>query len=167
MQEPTYEQHGKRKFWSLPDLEWLEDQYTTQNKDAKQIANEIGAVGSTVGTWLDALNIPVRTRAERGMEHSVGPKAQKKECQRVGKPCVCAWCGVEGDNIPGRHEVSTPTCSLDLHHKNHIRKDGKLSNLAYLCPKCHKLETALWHIRKFKKAKVTVTNKIITIDFNI
>ena len=180
MQEPTYEQHGKLKFWTLPDKEWLVDQYITQNKSAQQIGKEHNVGCGKVLDWLHKLNISTRTQEERNLRQGrifrgknnptyIGKssRTQKVECHRAGKPCVCSWCEKEGELKPGKHETSTPTCSLDVHHKDHDSKNFDLNNLVYLCPKCHRLETALWHIRKSKKANVSVSNKIITIDFNV
>ena len=168
MQEPKVTRVGAHNQWSPPDKEWLEDQYIVLDKTIKTIADEIFSSGYTVSKWLYMYDIPKRTRTERDFRHSqqrtgtrkfktaVGYTSQwgqKRDLLEQGIPQVCVWCGAI-ENI-------------QMHHKNHNRKDGRLKNLTFLCPKCHKLETALWHIRKFKKAKVTVANKIITIDFNI
>ena len=181
MRPPASIKNGKITYWTEPDKVWLEYQYWTLEKSANDIGKEINCHPKTIRKWMGWLEIPLRTDEDRYRilgESMVGVNnpaynggtakgTQKRECVRAGRPCVCTWCGKEGKLRPGAHESSTPTCSLDLHHKDHNEDNVSLDNLVYLCPKCHKLETALWHIRKFKKAKVTVANKIITIDFNI
>ena len=177
MQEPKVTRIGAHNNWTPPDKEWLEDQYWTQDKSAKQIANEIGADGSTVRRWLDDWFVPLRTNSENQARRTgnranhtkggIDRSTQRAECERSGKPCVCSWCGMTGKYRSGKTDTAPLVCSLQLHHKDHDKGNVTLDNLVYLCPKCHRLETALWHIRKSKKAKVTVVNKIITIDFNI
>ena len=181
MRPPASIQNGKLTYWSLPDKAWLEYQYVTLDKSADQIGKEIGTNRGKVLDWVEELKIPKRTREEHNKRHSdlmkgsgnpaynggTSRSAQNRFCVEAGKACICSWCGVEGDYIPGRHETSTPKCSLDLHHKDYNPENGNLDNLVYLCPTCHKVATALHHLKRRKKAKVTVTNKIITIDFNI
>ena len=181
MKEPSFEQHGKLKFWTPPDKEWLIEQYVIQDKAARQIGREIGTDKQRILDWCCILGIDLRSRRRRIQKQSLAsmginnpsydggcdPMTQKRECQRAGKPCICEWCGEEGDLTPGKHEVSTPTCSLQLHHKDHNKENGNPDNLVYLCRNCHMVETWMWHLRKSKKAKVSVVNKIITIDFNI
>ena len=177
MKEPKVTRIGAHNSWQMPDREWLEDQYWTRDKSTKQIASEIGANSSTVQVWCNEMMIPFRTRSENQARRT-GSRAnrtnggterstQKAECQRAGRPCKCAWCDKEGELNLGKYDTSTLMCSLQLHHKDHKPKNVSLDNLVYLCPKCHRLETALWQIRKAKKANVSMSNKIITIDFNI
>ena len=173
MKEPVLDNSGLRNSWQMPDKEWLENQYWTLDKPAGQIADAIGADISTVGKWLYRLDIQPRTKEQRYVLMSeraldkranwevtcANPGAQKRQCLEAGRPYICSWCGKIGnEELAG---------SLQIHHKDHHPENGLPENLVFLCPKCHKLETALWHIRKSKKAKVTVANKIITIDFNI
>jgi len=177
MKEPKVTRIGAHNSWQMPDREWLEDQYWTRDKSTKQIASEIGANSSTVQVWCNEMMIPFRTRSENQARrtgnranHTKGGiyrSTQRAECERSGKPCVCSWCGMTGKYRSGKTDTAPLVCSLQLHHKDHDKGNVTLDNLVYLCPKCHRLETALWHIRKSKKAKVTVVNKIITIDFNV
>jgi len=181
MRPPASIKNGKLIYWSEPDKAWLEYQYITLGKSAGDIAKEIGTYHGKVLDWLFYADISLRDAKERGSRHSDLMKGsgnpaynggtsrggQNRFCVEAGKPCICAWCGVEGDYIPGRHESSTPKCSLDLHHKNHKPKDGKAKNLIFLCHDCNILEMGMWQIRKKGKANVSVSNKIITIDFNI
>ena len=177
MQEPKVTRVGAHNQWSPPDKEWLEDQYWTQDKSAKQIADEISADGSTVRRWLNDWFVPLRTNSENQARRTgnrashfkggIDRSTQRAECERSGRPCICSWCGMAGKYRTGKTDTAPLVCSLQLHHKDHDKRNVTLDNLVYLCPKCHRLETALWHIRKSKKAKVTVVNKIITIDFNV
>ena len=161
--------------------QWLADQYITQGKTLDQIAQLAECAHTTIANWLERFNIPQRSTAERyrlqgektrgkNNHHFKGGSSQgyqKRTCARSGRPCVCAWCGTEGTEEQVINRPQEMRCSLQFHHKDHNKENGELDNLVYLCPKCHRLETALWHIRKSKKANVSVSNKIIIIDFNV
>ena len=181
MRPPASISNGKLKYWALPDKAWLEYQYVTLAKSATEIAAELDTWTQKIVDWLHILKIDHRNKEQRGLKHSeqmtgegnpaynggTSRSGQKRDMFERNMECVCAWCGEVGDvyvDGKGRHGQR---CSLDLHHKNHKKTDGRPSNLVYLCHNCHMVETGLWHIRKSKKAKVTVANKIITIDFNI
>jgi len=173
MRPPTSIKNGNRTHWAPPDKAWLEYQYETLRKSASKIGREVGVAGKTLNKWFDKLGV-VTNRSKRQLganngnwKGGTGHGTLKRECQREGRPCVCVWCGEEGELKPGYHETSTPICSLELHHKDHNTDNCDLDNLLFLCHKCHMLETWMWQIRKAKKANVSVSNKIITIDFNV
>jgi len=175
MRPPISIKNGPVRNWASPDKAWLEYQYLTLDKSANEIGREFNINPSKIGKWMQILDIPRRTKEECDLRHSKDMRlttygtsvTQKRDAERAGRSCICAWCGEGGEAILGPYGVSTSTCSLDLHHKNHNPNDGRPTNLIYLCHSCHMLETALWHIRKSKKANVSVSNKIIIIDFNV
>ena len=163
MKEPQCKKAGVYNRWTPPDLEWLEYQYGTLNKSGNTIAEEVGCDTSTVMQWRNLLGIPVSTGKElaskkqstrrKNLPYTHTAPGQKRDMDRWGFERICKWCGT--------------TKNIQLHHKNHNPRDGRPKNMVWLCKNCHLLETRMWQIRKAGKAKVSVSNKIITIDFNV
>ena len=166
------EKHVNGYNWILPDKEWLEDQYWTQDKDAKQIRLELGLGGGTVRVWLEELGITVKSRQDVAIRRSertqgklnpnynhtwntkYGTRAkQKRDLINKGVPQICKWCGTSE--------------KVELHHKDHDKRNGARKNLVFLCHNCHMVETWVWHLKRRKKANVSMSNKIIIIDFNV
>lgn len=141
----------KFSHWIPPDMEWLEDQYLTQEKSASQIAREVGTDVGRVFKWLRESQITVRTLSQAlklrnyNRDEELAPnwrggetgdfcrKLALEVLQSAGVPEVCIKCGTS----------SQTEIRLVIHHRDGDRTNNVLDNLWYLCPSCHAL--VHWH----------------------
>ena len=163
MKKPIGRKVRKYYRWTPPDKEWLEYQYGLLGKSCKTIGVEVGCDKATVKWWLINAGIPLvegielleRKMATQYINHpySIDTGTQRKHFEALGPPQKCVWCGTK-ENI-------------QMHHKNHIKKDGRFKNLVWLCGDCHRIETAIWNARKHGKISITIENNTILLDYNI
>lgn len=185
MKEPVLDSRfltGKNR-WQPPDYEWLYDQYITLRKSKLLIAEETGCARATLKSWLRLREIPIRTMAQASQARdetgarqvptgpkspwwggdAVGVSAQGYRARRVlsqaGVPKVCEWCGKNKKRI-------------QVNHQDHDVSNNSLSNLQYLCSRCHRLETILWNMYEDNEIdlplyddKLVVQDGDITITF--
>jgi len=158
--------------WTPPDREWLVKQYLEDQKSTNRIAEETGADRSTVCSWLQRNRIHLRTIQQAGElrrrkknkirkgrffgGEDVGAAAfryrARKTLAESGTSKVCNWCGASG----GRIEVN---------HRDHDYRNWRLSNLQYLCCRCHRLETILWNMRLEGALEVEASGDRMVLTF--
>jgi hypothetical protein len=138
-------------FWDPPDRGWLEHHYVELNKSAQQIAREIGSSGKTVAKWLKKVGLEVR-KVRRGEGLCGTSRIARRTMRALGMPKRCTWCGTQEERI-------------EVHHKDHDPYNNHPNNLMYLCPTCHRVETALWYLHNREKAVVKCEGHTITIKF--
>jgi len=123
--------------------EWLYQQYVTLDKSMRQIGQDVGISATGVKVWLDKFGIPARTDSECHERHSermsgdgnpawnggTAQNYQRRVLQESGRPCRCEWCGASN--------------RLQVHHRDHNRENGDLSNLTWLCGPCNRMEAQL------------------------
>ena len=148
--------------------EWLVEEYIRKDKSAKQIADGIGSSHNAIITWLKEHGIPLRDREAMNERHAIrmsgdgnpawsGGTArnyQHRALVKSGRPQVCEWCGTTED--------------IQMHHRDHNKANGDLSNLAWLCGPCNRAEAHLWILQQDRKANILVDleNHKIEIHFN-
>lgn len=52
----------------LRDEKWLREEYVKEGRSMREIADELGVGGSTVGFWLDEHGLPTRPRLRREVD---------------------------------------------------------------------------------------------------
>ena len=143
---------------------WLCRQYIELDKSSNQIAEELGTSAFIVCKWLKKYDVPVRNAEMRRKRHSKrmsgagnpawnGGTAQQYQKRRLiesDQPKQCEWCGTIEE--------------LFMHHRNHDRSDGALSNLTWLCRWCNTLEGWLWTLRIAGRVKWTIDEKVNEIN---
>jgi len=138
-----------------PSKEYLEDLYFTQELPCTEIAQQLECSAYRVRKKFKELGIPLRVaRSGRG-----GSEA-RRTLEGVEAPRNCKWCK-QPDTLPGAPYSEV----LQAHHKNHNKKDNRLENLMWLCPICHRFETALWNLLQADKAEVKCEGRTMTITF--
>jgi len=173
MKAPKKYQQGKRIRFERPDVEWLEDQYWTQDKSASKIAKEIDATTSTILRWLDEADVSLRSlesihqRQSEFMSSAAGPAWKGGTSRKYGKnllfrsevPYKCSWCYGLGDLNKLRDY------DMHVHHKDHNKHNNTLENLCWLCGACHRLETALWNLLKQDKIDLACEGRTMVVTF--
>ena len=156
MKAPMRYYQSRRARYELPDREWLEHEYWGLNKSLNEIAIEIGGslCRQTIQHWLRRFGIPARTRQDRNERHSHrmsgsgnpawnGGTAQNYHARVVAKrPHICEWCGT--------------TEKVQVHHRDHNKRNGDPDNLGFLCGTCNRLEAGLRALQERGRANVLV-----------
>lgn len=76
----------------------------------------------------------------------------KNALRRTGNPPdFCEWCNATED--------------IQIHHKDHDRKNGDIDNLMWLCGSCNRLESHIWALQKKGLVEVMIGVGKIEIKF--
>ncbi len=150
--------------WVAPDAEWLDYHYNTLRWSARDIEESVRANTGRARKWLEGCGMHVRGSAEAqqlAVGHAepssvpVTREGQKKRLRNLGVSENCAWCGGYESKEYGMH----------LHHKDHDKRNGAMSNLCWLCGHCHRLETAMWNLWKRGKVDLQCEGRTMVINF--
>lgn len=147
--------------------EWLYRQYVELDKSMRDIGGEVGISANGVKVWLEKFDIPVRTEKQCHERHSdrmsgsgnpawnggTARNYQARLLRESGRSYICEWCGA--------------TKRLQVHHRDHDRENGDLSNLAWLCGPCNRMEAQLWALQQNGRAEVMIDTDAhkIVIEF--
>ncbi len=81
-----------------------------------------------------------RFRCLTGKRNREGPQYQqfieKKDAYRASKKDTCERCRFEAED----------SCQLDVHHRDHNKRNNDPSNLQTLCANCHRLHHRLHYL---------------------
>lgn len=159
-------QAGPEQHAQLRDAEWLEEQYVKQGKPILQIAEESGASGSAVRTWLEAHGIERRERNQhKGRTWSEDVRknmAEAKKGKRLGaenpnwrgglvhpdkrlRASLASrnWSKAVRERDGHKCVECGATGRLHAHHikpwKGNEALRFELSNGKTLCPTCHQI----------------------------
>jgi len=139
--------------------EWLVREYFEKGKSAHQIGQEIGSSWNAIIVWLRKYGLEPRDWEEICERHSDRMSGDKNPSwidgssrhyhfnllKKSGREYRCEWCG---------HDQH-----LQVHHRNHDTSDGDLSNLAWLCGLCNRMEAQLWGLREKGRAEFWINSE--------
>jgi hypothetical protein len=146
---------GKRVRFIPPDREWLEYHYLVLNKSSEEMGQMIESNRTYICNQLKKAGVPIKPKSVRDANHSMRMSGEGNPAWNGGtannyhirlmkriREKRCQWCGA--------------TERVEVHHKDHNRRNGAPDNLEWLCRPCNRVEFWMWTLKNNGLAHVLI-----------